>query len=387
MKKTKAFGLLEIIIIMVITAMVASIATGVIMLNNPQNSNENYKEYANDAELNDFLNVYDTIMSKYYDEVDKKGMLKAAEEAMLDFLGDKYTTYLEDNEYSNILNELSGTYNGIGVSISGNKVMKVTASSPAERAGIQINDEIIEINGKDVRNLDSETIGNLIKNKDVKTVNLKVLRNGVELSFNIKKEKLINNTVTSTKIDNTNIGYIYIKNFSENLSEVVGNALKELENNGITSLIIDVRDNVGGYLTAAEETASLFLAKGKTIYSLKNSSNTMVYEDETGEKRDYPIVVLINGNSASASEILAAALKDSYGATLVGTKSYGKGLVQQVMNLNGGGSIKTTTAKWYTPNGVCIDGVGINPDYFVTYTKGTPYDTQLEKAIELLSAS
>lgn len=384
MKKTKAFGLLEIIIIMVITAMVASIATGVIMLNSPQSRSGGYKNYTNDEELKDFLDVYDTIISKYYDKVDKKGMLKAAEEAMLNFLGDKYTTYLEDSEYNNILNELSGNSDGIGVSIRGNIIMKVIVSSPAEKAGLEVNDEIIEINGIDVRGANSDTVGNLIRNETKETISLKVLRNGVELSFNIKKEKY---TVTSTKIKNTSIGYIYIKNFSENLSELVSEALRKLENDGITSLIIDVRDNVGGYLTSAEETASLFIAKGKTIYSLKNSSNTMVYEDETGEKREYPIIILINGNSASASEILAAALKDSYGAILVGTTSYGKGLVQQVMNLNGGGSIKTTTAKWYTPNGVCIDGIGINPDYFVTYANGTPYDTQLTKAIELLSAS
>ncbi len=383
MNKNKAFGLVEIIIIIVITALISSVTTGVIMINSP--ASPTYKDYSSDEELQDFLEVYNTIMSKYYDEVDKKGMLKAAEEAMLNFLGDKYTTYLEDSEYNDILDDLSSTYNGIGVVIEGSIVKKVTPSSPAEKAGILVGDEIIEVNGLDVRNLDGELIGNLIKDKDTKSVNLKVLRNGVELQFNIEKETLANSAVSYEKIENTNIGYMSISNFAENLDEQVGNALKDLENNGITSLIIDLRGNVGGYLTAAEDTASLFLAKGKTIYSLKNTSTTMTYEDKTSEKREYPIVVLINGRSASASEILAAALKESYGATLVGTKSYGKGLVQQVISLNGGGSIKTTTAKWYTPNGTCINGIGIMPDYVVPCESENSCAAQVNKAVEILS--
>lgn len=384
MKKTKAFSLLEIIIIMIVTAIVSSVATGVIMLNNTTKEISNYSDYSKDAELQDFVEVYNTVISKYYDQVDKKGMLKAAEEAMLNFLGDKYTTYLDDSEYNDILNELSGTYNGIGISIENNIVVKVTPSSPAEKVGIQVNDEIITVNDIDVSNKDSEYIGNLIKQDTNQSVRIKILRNGIEFEFNIQKETLI--TTTYEVLNNTSIGYISIKNFSENLGDQVETALNYLENLSITSLVIDLRDNVGGYLTAAEDTASLFLENGKTIYSLKNNNTTITYEDKTKENRKYPIVVLINGNSASASEILAAALKESYNAILVGTKSYGKGLVQQVTSLSNGGSIKTTTAKWYTPNGTCIDGIGLSPDYVVEYSKGLNYDTQIEKAIEVLSA-
>ncbi len=385
MNKNKAFNLIEIIIIIVITAIISSIATGVIMINSPVMSSS-YNDYTEDEDLEDFLEVYNTIVSKYYDEVDTKGMLKAAEEAMLNFLGDKYTTYLEDNEYTDILDELSSTYNGIGVSIENNVVKSVTSSSPAEEAGILVGDEIVQVNGVDVTNLSSELIGSLIKDDSVTIVNLVILRNGVELQFSIEKKELANSAVNTKIIDDTNIGYISIKNFAENLSSQVETALTSLESNGISSLIIDLRNNVGGYLTAAEDTASLFLAKGKTIYSLKSSTTTTTYEDKTSEKRTYPIVVLINGSSASASEILAAALKESYGATLVGTKSYGKGLVQQVTSLSGGGSIKTTTAKWYTPNGTCVDGVGIMPDYVIECEENT-CENQVNKAVELLSAN
>lgn len=380
MKKTNGFGLIGIIIIMIITAIVSCIATGVIMINSSAEITEkNLNSITEDEELIDFIKIYETIVSKYYDEIDKKGMLEAAEEGMLDFLGDKYTTYLEDSEYDNIMNELSATYNGIGVTIENNKIIDITKDSPAEKVGIEKNDIILEINGINVTAMDGSQIGNIIK-KHNGNILLVVNRNGLELNFNVKKADLVNVAIDYKTIDYTNIGYIKIKKFSENLDKQVNSAIKELENNNINSLIIDVRDNVGGYLSAAEDTAELFLSSGKIIYSLETSNNTIKYKDETKEKRTYDIVVLINNNSASASEVLAAALKESYGAKLVGTKSYGKGKVQQIV----GDSAKYTFAKWLTPNGNCIDGIGLTPDYNVTNNSDNT-DYQLNKAIELLS--
>jgi len=385
MKKTNGFGLFGVIVIIIITALVSSIATGVIMLNNSSiNTLGETIDLTKDEDLQEFIQVYETILSKYYDEIDKKAMLEAAEEGMLDFLGDKYTTYLEDSEYEEIINELSGTYNGIGVAIKGNSIVNVTPSSPAEKAGILANDTLIKVNDIDVQNMNSEEIVALIKNNETKIVNLEISRNGDSLHLSITKEDLENVTVSYQKLENTNIGYISLQNFSENLDSQVSKALTDLESQGINSLIIDVRDNVGGYLSAAEDTASLFLSEGKNIYSLQTSENKFTYSDKTKEKRTYPIVVLMNGNSASASEILAAALKESYGATLVGTKSYGKGKVQQVLSLNSGDSVKVSTAKWLTPNGDCIDGIGIMPDYNVVFTGVNQVDEQLNKAIELL---
>ena len=381
MKKTKGFGLFGIIIIMIITSIVSSIATGVIMLNSSVNiDNENIKNLSDDKELMEFLNVYETIMDKYYDEVDKEGMLKAAEEGMLDFLGDKYTTYLEDSEYNTIMDELAATYSGIGITIENNKIVDITNNSPAQLAGLEINDLIIKVNNEDVTGMDSKEIGSIIKNSN-SYINLIIIRNGLELTYNVEKADLVNIAINAKKIENTEIGYLRISKFSENLDKQVSEALKKLENEGISSLIIDVRDNVGGYLSAAENTASLFLNSGKIIYSLETSNNTIVYKDETKEKREYEIVVLINNGSASAAEILAIALKESYGATLVGNKTYGKGKVQQII----GDSAKYTFAKWLTPNGNCIDGVGIAPDYNISNFVGELTDQQLNKAIELLS--
>lgn len=381
MKKVKGFGLLEIIIIMIITAIVSSIATGVIMLNSPSTITVGNENIAEDEDLMNFINVYETLLDKYYDEIDTKGMLEAAEEGMLDFLGDKYTTYLEDSEYSNIIDELASTYSGIGIAINDSKtIVSVTKDSPAEKVGIEANDIVLKINGEDVEEKTAEQIREIIKNCTNK-INLVISRGGVELTFNVEKADLTNIAISYQKLENTSIGYLKIEKFSENLDKQVSEALKKLENEGITSLIIDVRDNVGGYLSAAEDTAELFLSQGKVIYSLETSNNTTTYKDETKEKREYDIVVLINNSSASASEILAGALKESYGATLVGQKTYGKGKVQQII----GESAKYTFAKWLTPSGNCIDGIGISPDYNVVNITGDYTDYQLNKAIELLS--
>ncbi len=380
MKKTRGFGLLGIIVIIIITALVSSIATGVIMLNNNSvGLNGSTIDLSNDKDLQEFIEVYETLITKYYEDIDKESLLDAAKDGMSNYLGDKYTTYLDDAEYNKILDELSGTYNGIGISIENNNIISVTPLSPADKAGILAGDVILNINGIDVQNMNSDSIGSLIKGNSTKVVNVQVLRNDEIYTYSLEKEELINPTITYTQLEGTTIGYIYIKSFSQNLGTQVSNALKELEKKGITSLIIDVRDNAGGYLSAAEETASLFLEKNKTIYSLKTSNSKFTYSDETEEKRTYPIVVIMNNNSASASEILAAALKDSYGASLVGSKSYGKGKVQQVVD-----SFKFTSAEWLTPEGICIDGIGLTPDYNVVYNDTETYDTQIVKAMELL---
>lgn len=380
MKKSRGFGLLGIIVIIIITALVSSIATGVIMLNNNSvGLNGSTIDLSNDKDLQEFIEVYETLITKYYEDIDKESLLDAAKDGMSNYLGDKYTTYLDDAEYNKILDELSGTYNGIGISIENNNIISVTPLSPADKAGILAGDVILNINGIDVQNMNSDSIGSLIKGNSTKVVNVQVLRNDEIYTYSLEKEELINPTITYTQLEGTTIGYIYIKSFSQNLGTQVSNALKELEKKGITSLIIDVRDNAGGYLSAAEETASLFLEKNKTIYSLKTSNSKFTYSDETEEKRTYPIVVIMNNNSASASEILAAALKDSYGASLVGSKSYGKGKVQQVVD-----SFKFTSAEWLTPEGICIDGIGLTPDYNVVYNDTETYDTQIVKAMELL---
>jgi len=201
--------------------------------------------------------------------------------------------------------------------------------------------------------------------------------------------------VTSHMIENTSIGYIGFTVFSDKIGEQFKSAVESLETNGMKSLIIDLRGNTGGYLEGAEKIANIFLEKNKIIYSLENKKEKVTTYDTTDEKRDYKIVVIMNSQSASAAEVLAAALKDSYGATIVGSVSYGKGKVQQTMNLDDGGLAKYTTAKWLRPNGSCVDNEGIQPDYQVEIEYivneenevTSSIDHQYNKALELLSTN
>lgn len=392
-KKNNGFGLLSVIIIIIITAIVSALATGIIVTSNSDGINITNYDLKDDKNLQEFIDLYKTILSKYYDDIDKEGMIKAAEEGMLNFLGDKYTTILSDSDYSSMMDGLKDEYEGIGITIEGNIIRDVTVNSPAEKAGLLINDEIVTINNTNVQNLTSSEISNLIKNNNVDTVSLVIRRNGELINYTIKKSNLAYPYAEGEIIDNTTIGYLKISAFSEKLADQVEKEVTKLENNNINGLIIDLRNNGGGYLSAANETASIFLKKGLTIYSLTTNSNTTTIKDETDEYKEYRLVVLVNKQTASAAEILAAALKQSYGATLVGTQTYGKGKVQQISSLKSGETVKYTTAKWLTPSGVCIDGVGLNVDYNLdlvyNYNENNEIigyeDTQLNKAIELLS--
>lgn len=228
-------------------------------------------------------------------------------------------------------------------------------------------------------------------NKDYFTLELQ--RGENRISVSLKNETLITPNVEYHMVENTKTGYLYMETFSNTLATQVENALKELEGQGMNSLIIDLRDNTGGYLTSATDVASIFLEKGERIYSLDYQGKVTNYNDTTKEHKEYSIIVLTNENTASAAEILAAALKESYGATIVGTTSFGKGKVQQTMKLDDGSMVKYTSAFWLTPNGTCIDGIGITPDYYVENEEIKDEngvvtdikDSQLNKAIEILN--
>ena len=393
MKNNKGFNLFTVIIIICATSIISAITVGVIVNNGYRNNKAiNYKELANDAALKDFLDAYTNITDNYYEDIDKEKMLDKAVDAMLRYLDETYTTYLNDDEKKALEEKLSGTYEGIGIEINGPKIVGVLKNSPAEKAGIKIGDELLSINNTDVTEQNGNYISVLIKTSASKPIEIKVLREEEELTFWVSVETITSKDIVYEVKDN-NIGYLGISIFSKTLTSQVEEALRELESEGIQKLIIDLRGNTGGYLDTAEGVASLFLKKGDLIYSLEDKNDKTSYYDQTTTRRTYPIVVLMNGNSASASEILAAALKDSYGAVIVGEKSYGKGKVQQTYNLKDGSMAKYTSARWLRPNGVCIDGVGIKPDYqvelYVEYGEDgkiiSVKDTQLEKAIEVIS--
>lgn len=390
MKNSKGFNLISVIIIICITSVVSAVTAGIIVTNN---YNLSYSDLSNDKELTDFIKAYSNIVNNYYEDVDKEKMLDSALNAMLNYLGDNYTTYLTDEQRKALEESLQGTYQGIGVEINKDRVItKVTKNGPAEAAGLQAGDKFMSIDGTKLNDTDGNAVGLLIRGTDKKAVDIVVDRNGEELTFNVKIGTIEEPAIVYGMQEN-NIGYIQISKFSRPLTSQMENALKELEANGMEKLIIDLRNNTGGYLDSAETTASLFLKKGKLIYSLEDKNSKEDYYDQTETSRDYPIVVLINNNSASSAEILAAALKDSYGAVLVGQTSYGKGKVQQTYDMEDGSMAKFTSARWLRPTGDCIDKKGIKPDFEVAQTTQTDengeeiiIDTQLVKALEVIGA-
>lgn len=388
MKKRKVsvrgFNLFEVSIIIVISCVISIIIVGTVISNNYRtNFGVTYRDLLNDENIKDFLNVYSEVSSDYYKDVDKAKVIDSAINGMMSYLGDKYSSYLDSYDSKQLNDKLSGTYKGIGISVDKNgKIVDVIEGTPAFKEGLEKGDIIKSINGTNIDNNNVSSISTFVKEND-QFADITVSRNNELLNFKINIEDIISSSIASTIIEKNEkrIGYIYIETFSNTLGTQIENALNKLNN--INGLIIDVRNNGGGYLKAASDTASLFLEKGKVIYSLENKNDTNVYKDETDQSTSYPIVVLIDGGSASASEILTGALKDSYNAIIVGNKSYGKGLVQVTYKMDDGSMVKYSSAKWLRPNGECVEGNGIEPDYVVNNDNKT--DNQINKAIELLS--
>ena len=338
----------------------------------------------NDKNLERFTSVYEEIIDNYFEKIDKKEMTDSAIKGMTDYLEDKYSVRMGNNESAMFNDNLEGTYEGIGISIQGNKVLEVYDKSPAAEAGIKVKDEILEINDEEITNETISEIINKTKKSDAKSMKIKIKRNNKEMTYTLDIKTIQMPIVTSDYIElnKTKIGYIKIKSFTNNSYEQLSEQLVALEKKGIEKLIIDVRSNNGGYLDKATNIAELFIEKGKTIYKLKSKNKEEDKKDKTKDKRDYPIVVLMNSVTASASEILAVTLRDNNNAILVGTNTYGKGKVQNTKKLSDGTILKYTSAKWLSPKGKSIDEVGIKPDYEVE-NEGEE-DKQYKKALELL---
>ena len=380
---SRGYNLKEVIVIIVATALITSVTTGIIVYNqNKLTRNLTYQDLNKDMALKEFLDVYASLIDEYYENVDKKKMLESAISAMFNYLGEDYSTYMSKEETDALAEKLMGEYKGIGVTINGDRsIADFIEGSPAKEAGVALGDIIVAVNGKEVS--ESAEIGEIVKSVNVgDDIKITVLRGEERLDFTVKTKKLYIPAIAYKILENK-VGYLRIGTFSNTLKDQVSDALQKMENSGLKSLVIDLRDNTGGYLSAAKDTASLFLEKGKLIYSLEDRTETKHYKDETDEARKYKIVVLFNEASASASEVLIAALKESYGATTVGVKSYGKGKVQQTHSLEDGSMVKYTSAKWLTPSGKCIDEIGITPDYEVVFDVDSGVDNQLNKAIEL----
>lgn len=360
----KVFSFLDVSIIIGITGIVMCFLGATIIYKHL--GGVNFALLGDDANLKEFITAYDDLIENYYDALDNKALIDGAISGMYSVVGDPYTTYLDPSSSENLNNSLNGKYEGIGIGYKvedGTFVIKdVYDDTPASEANLAVGDIIFKVNGEETQGKESNIISDALKDK--KTAKFTILRNGITFDVSLKARTILS-PVTKTHIFTDNgkrVGYLRLEIFSDTADIQFSNSLNKLEKEGIDSLIIDLRDNSGGYLQVAENIAESLLEKGKIIYSLEGKNESETSRDDTNEKRTYPISVLINNHSASASEILAGALKYSYGAKLTGLKSYGKGKVQERANLTGGTSVKFTTARWLLPNGACIDGVGLIPD-------------------------
>ena len=392
-EKKVGFNYLEVILIMIITLIIGGFLGG--FVNQFVTKPTKQESSTVSDEFQEFLNTYEDIKENYYEEIDEGEMLNAGIKGMIEYLGDKYSVYMDEEETEEFNEQVEGKYVGIGTEIMQLEDGSVVVSnpfegSPAAKAGLQAGDVIIRVNDTDVTGKTSSEVSNLIKKSADSTVNITVRRDDEEKTFTIERETIEIESVDSSVFDvnDKKVGYIYISIFAANTYQQFEQALEDLEKDGIDSLVIDVRSNSGGYLDCVTEIASLFLGKGKVIYQLDTKGIVEKIYDETKTKRDYPIAVLINSSSASASEILAASLKESYGAEVVGVNSYGKGTVQRAYQLENGATVKYTIQKWLTPDGNWINEVGVEPtlrvemnvDYYQNPSDET--DNQLQEALK-----
>ena len=348
-------------------------------------------------QMDKFYDVYDVITSNYYGDVSEDKLIEAAINGMVSSVGDVYTSYNNVETTDEFEQMVNGTYEGIGCTIIQMEdkisVVDVYKNSPASKAGIKENDIIKSVDGKSAIELGTEKLANYIKFEAKGKIELVIIREENEKKITLERGKVEMPTVNSRIItkNEKKIGYVDISIFSSITAKQFKEALKDLEEDDIDSLVIDVRDNNGGYLSSVTEIASSLLPRGRAIYQIQTGDKKTVTKDKTIEKREYPIAILINGGSASASEILAAAIKESYEGYVVGMTSFGKGTVQQVKKLKDGSMIKYTVENWLTPDGNWINEKGIKPTHEVLL--GEEYsnnpndetDNQLQKALELVS--
>lgn len=381
----------------VIIVMIFSIGIGILMCFGGISiiTGKNYLAVTKD--LKKVVDTYYAIVDNYYGELDRDKLIDGAVEGMISSVGDTFTSYSDIDSTSSFDETINGSYEGIGCTVATLEdgtisVIDMFEDSPSYKAGLKVGDIILKVDGESYEGKNSNDISNYIKNSGKSKIVLTVKRDNEEkdISINLSKVEIPHVSGKVIEQDSKKIGYIKISLFASNSYKQFKNKLDELEKSNINDLIIDVRDNSGGYLSSVTDICNLFLDKGKVIYQLEDSKGKVKKKDTTKEKRKYDIVVLINGGSASASEILASAIKESYGGDIVGTNSYGKGTVQQTKKLLDGSMIKYTTQKWLTPDGNSINEVGVTPtkvvelneEYFNNPT--TENDNQLQEAIKLI---
>lgn len=332
----------------------------------------------------------------YKTDVDKSEEADGLYKGLLDSLGDPYSVYYTEEEYQELVSDTEGTYSGIGAYVSMDndiempRISGFIEGSPAEEAGVQVDDIIYEVEGESTQGLELSVVVSKIKGEEGTTVHIKFYRQstGEYPEYDIER-KTIESPTVSTEMKDNNIGYLRITEFDTVTYDQFIEGYTDLQEQGMEALILDLRSNPGGSLSVVCDIARQLLPEGTIVYTVDRDGNREDYECDGKNEIQIPVVVLVNGYSASASEILSGALKDYDKATLIGTTTYGKGVVQRIFNFTDGTAIKLTISNYYTPNGNDINGVGIEPDEVLeldaeAYAEdGT--DNQLDRAIEVLT--
>ncbi|AIS52954.1 carboxy-terminal-processing protease CtpA [Thermoanaerobacter kivui] len=393
MAKKKFYALIVVLLLVtnIITFTVANVVS-VVLPNGkvivPREEYQLMKEYSK------LFDIRQILINRYVDKTDPSKLLDGALKGMASSLGDPYTVYMDKKEFSDFMTQTTGTYGGIGIVVAVDKedhivVVSPIKNTPGERAGIKSGDIIVEVNNKKVSGKNLDEAVSIMKGPQGTKVTLTIMRDGKTFTKTITREIIKLETVYEDMLPDK-IGYIKITMFDQSTSNDFKSALNKLKSQGMKGLIIDLRDNPGGLLEECVNIANMLLPKG-VIVTTKGRIDSQEYYSK-GPGLGMPLAVLVNKGSASASEILAGAIKDRKAGVLVGTTTFGKGLVQTVVDFKDGTGLKYTVAKYYTPNGTNIQGKGIEPNYVVELPSDyTPKDTldlkgdtQLIKAFEII---
>ena len=336
-----------------------------------------------------FFGALRFIETQYVRDVDYTNLIDGAISGMVKTLDDPHSIYLDPKMYELMRSHTEGSFGGVGI-VMGFKDNKITVISvmegtPSEAAGIKTGDEIIAVDGTPTNEIEPEEVVLHIRGEIGTDVTLKIRRAGEEdKDYVVRRATIQVHTVAGQMLPDTDgIGYIRIASFSEHTADEFKDAYRALEKDGVKGMIIDLRENPGGLVTSCVAIANMVVPKGPVVSVVQKDGRREEYESELSEEK-YPLVVLIDGNSASASEILAGALQDTGAATIVGQTSYGKGSVQVILPLYDDDALKLTIAKYYTPSGRSIDGTGIEPDVRVEPQADGAQDVQLLKAIDVM---
>lgn len=386
----------RIIMLIIITVFVTMLFT-IVGFTNYLKKDGNIKYIISSVEADnletEILKIRAVIDEYYLKDIDEQKLIDGAIKGYVEALGDKYTEYLVGEEWNEMKTNTLGHYVGIGIYITSdtenNQIVVIAPmdGSPSQEAGIMSGDIILKIDDVEYTGEQIDTAAEVMKGEEGTTVKLEIKRGEEILTVEVERKEIRMNKVTS-KILEENVGYIRIPSFDEGTADEFKENVKNLMDSGATKFIIDVRDNTGGIVSEALEIAEYIMPKDKTLMITINKNEKREETKSKGKNiLDGDLVVLINGNSASSTEILAAAIKDNNRGKLIGTKTYGKGVMQQILQLPEGNALKITTEEFVTPNGNKIDGIGIEPDEVVKLTtdqEGNIIDTQLQRALEIL---